>query len=212
MFDGTDSHDENGKLIESKERAFARVFTYSGRREADLTGGISTSFRYKWISFSALFSISVGSKIRLNDLFESDSFKLPYPQQNMQKEFVDRWRKPGDEAFTNIPALTDRVASIVPDGAMKSAYKSAWQMYNNSDLRVVSGNFLRCRSMSLTVAIPSSFTRKFYSSGASLSLGVNNPFVIKSKDLKGRDPEQVDLSSGVLPPLRTYSMSLSISF
>lgn len=210
-FRGTSPYDENGNLIQSKDRAFANVFVYSGKREADFTGGITTSFRYKMVSFSALFSLSLGAKMRLNKLFPDDKFKMPYPHQNMQQEFVDRWRKPGDELITDIPALTDRV-SLVPDGAMKNAYASTWQMYNNSDLRVVSANFLRCRSMSLSVAIPSSFTRKFYSSGASLSFGVNNPFVIKSKDLNGRDPEQTELGNGALPPLRTYSMSLSISF
>lgn len=211
-FKGTEERDENGNVWGSKEIAFARVFAYGGKREADLTGGINTSLSYKWISLSAQFSLSLGAKTRLNNLFDKGNFKLPYPHENMQSEFVNRWRKPGDEAYTNIPALTDRVGSLVPDGPMKEAYKSVWQMYDNSDLRTVSANFLRCRSLSVLISIPSSWTNKFYCKAASFSLGVNNPFVIKSKSLNGRDPEQIDLANGVLPPLRTYSMSLSLSF
>lgn len=211
-FLGTAERDKDGNLITEKERAFAQVFKYSGKREADFTGGINTSFRYKFISFNALFSLSLGAKMRLNKLFPNDNFRLPYPQTNMQVEFVDRWRKPGDELITNIPALTDRVASVVPDGAMRYAYDNYWSMYDNSDLRVVSANFLRCRTMSLSVVIPSSLTRSFYCRNASLSFGVSNPFVIKSKALNGRDPEATELGYGALPPLRTYSMSLSLSF
>ena len=47
---------------------------------------------------------------------------------------------------------------------------------------------------------------------AVIGLGVSNPFVIKSKDLKGRDPEQSTLGSGAIPPQSTYSFSLNVSF
>ena len=47
---------------------------------------------------------------------------------------------------------------------------------------------------------------------ASLSLGVTNPFVIKSKKLKGRDPEQVTLGSGTIPPQQSYSLMLNLTF
>lgn len=53
---------------------------------------------------------------------------------------------------------------------------------------------------------------KCYIKSASIGLGVSNPFVIKSKDLKGRDPEQSTLGSGAIPPQSTYSFSLNVSF
>ena len=87
-----------------------------------------------------------------------------------------------------------------------------WQMYNKSDLRVVDGSFLRCKSISLTYSLPKSFLSKCYIKSASIGLGVSNPFVIKSKDLKGRDPEQSTLGSGAIPPQSTYSFSLNVSF
>src|SRR3712207_7146222 len=54
-----------------------------------------------------IFSFNLGNKIRLNELYTATGQALPFPQQNMSNEFVDRWQKPGDEAITNIPVLSD---------------------------------------------------------------------------------------------------------
>lgn len=221
-FKGTKDYDRDGNvIISSKEEALASVLKYSGRREADFTGGLSMSFRYKRLSLNTRFSLSLGNKIRLNDLYDEDNLKLPYPAQNMSSEFVNRWQKPGDEKYTNIPSLSDQLLtmnSMNPDNKgtiMNANYMVAdnyWQMYNDSDLRVVSGNFMRCTAITLSYSLPEDILKKVYLKGASLSLGVSNPFVIKSKDLKGRDPEQVTLGSGTIPPQQSYSLMLNITF
>lgn len=221
-FHGTKDYDEQGNVVVlTREQALASVLKYSGKREADLTGGLSMSFRYKQLALSTRFAMSLGNKIRLNDLYDDNNLRLPFPAQNMSSEFVNRWRKPGDEKHTDIPALSDKVISMSdmnPDNKGRIMNMSNvvaenyWQMYNDSDLRVVSGNFLRCTAISLSYSLPEEMTKKMRLHGASLSLGVSNPFVIKSKDLKGRDPEQVTLGSGTIPPQQSYSLMLNITF
>ena len=179
------------------------------------------SFRYRRLSLNTRFALSLGNKIRLNDLYVDEGASLPYPAQNMSSEFVNRWQKKGDENKTNIPVLSDQsisISSMNPDNkgmimnGNEEVARNYWQMYNDSDLRVVSGNFLRCNNISLTYALSDEIAKKLYVKGASFSLGVSNPFVLKSKDLKGRDPEQVTLGSGTLPPQQTYSLMLNITF
>ncbi len=221
-FKGTKDYDEDGNvIISTKDEALASVLKYSGRREADFAGGFSMSFRYKRLSLNTRFSLSLGNKIRLNDLYNGNNLRLPYPAQNMSSEFVNRWQKPGDEKYTNIPRLYDQLltmSTMNPDNkgtVMNTNYlvsDNYWQMYNNSDLRVVSGNFMRCTAISLSYSLSEDILKKMYLKGASLSLGVSNPFVIKSKDLKGRDPEQVKLGSGTIPPQQSYSLMLNITF
>ena len=221
-FKGLKDYDENGNVvIATRAQALASALKYSGKREADLAGGLSMSFRYKRLSLSTRFSISLGNKIRLNDLYDGDSFKLPYPAQNMSSEFVNRWKKAGDENYTNIPTLSDEmltISSMNPDNkgnimnANSEVAYSYWQMYNDSDLRVVSGNFLRCTAISLSYSLPREITRKMFLKDVSFSLGVSNPFVITSKDLKGRDPEQVTMGSGTIPPQQSYSLMLNVTF
>ena len=222
-FKGLKDYDEQGNvIIKTREQALASALVYSGRREPNVSGGLSMAFRYKRLSLNTMFNISLGAKVRLNDLYTGSSFKLPYPEQNMGSDFVKRWRKPGDEKYTDFPTLTDELLTIVsqnPDN--KGDYMNNnsteiganyWQMYNNSDLRVVSGNFMRCRSISLSYSLSSDIVRKMYLKSLSVSLGVTNPFVIKAKGLQGRDPEQVTLGSGTIPPQQTYSLMLNVTF
>ena len=223
-FLGLEDNDGAGNVtITTQEEAFASAMTYSGKREADLTGGLTMGFRYRRLSLNTVFALSIGSKIRLNDLYQGNSFKLPYPGQNMGSDFVKRWRKPGDEKYTNIPTLTDElytVAGMYRGGdnpinqtdIMNNVSSNYWQMYNNADMRVVSGNFLRCRSISLSYSFASNWVRKIYLKSLSMGLSVSNPFVIKPKGLQGRDPEQVTMGSGTIPPQQTYSFTMSVTF
>lgn len=82
-----------------------------GSREPDLSGGLSADFRYKRFSLSSTFAFNLGHKVRLNNLYVANQ-TLPYPQQNMSTEYVNRWRKPGDEDRTNIPRLSDDALRI----------------------------------------------------------------------------------------------------
>lgn len=54
--------------------------------------------------------------------------------------------KAGDEAFTDIPALSSTEASYykLPNGASEYAPR----LYNYSDVRVVNASFLRCNALS----------------------------------------------------------------
>lgn len=180
-------------------------------------------FSYKNISLNTNFTLQLGNKIRLNDLYQGDDFKLPYPAQNMSTDFLNRWRNPGDEKYTNIPTLTDKpytVRGMYTGGdnpinktdIMNNVSSNYWQMYNNADMRVVSGNFMRCNSISLSYSFDSDLIRKIYLKSLSLSLGVTNPFVIKAKGLQGRDPEQVTMGSGTIPPQQSYSFTMSVTF
>ena len=95
---------------------------------------------------------------------------------------------------------------------MNNVSSNYWQMYNNADMRVVSGNFMRCNSISLSYTFNGDLVKKLYLKSLSMSLGVTNPFVIKSKGLQGRDPEQLTMGSGTIPPQQTYSFTMNVTF
>ena len=95
---------------------------------------------------------------------------------------------------------------------MDNVSSNYWQMYNDADMRVVSGNFMRCNSLSLSYSFGKNVLEKLRLSSLYMSLGVSNPFVIKAKGLQGRDPEQLTMGSGTIPPQQTYSFSLNVTF
>lgn len=210
-FKDTNEKDEAGNaVVYTQQEMYDRAFVLSGKHEPDLTGGFSTFLKYKNITLNALFSFSFGNKIRLNDLYESSGQRLPYPDQNMSSEYVDRWREPGDEDRTNIPVLSGSTLQISDRDVTYRIADNKWEMYNKSDIRVVSGSFLRCRSMSIRYDLKPEWLKEIYLKGASVSFDAGNVFVIKDKALKGRDPEQIGFGSRSIPPQRSYSLRFSI--
>ena len=196
---------------------YAKVFSYSGNRIPDMQGGFSTTFSYRNFTLGLFFSYSVGAKVRLNNLYNNSGQELPNPQQNMSGEFVNRWRQPGDEAWAVIPALsTDDLSmstGILGSREIEIA-NNMWQMYNQSDLRVVSSDFLRLRTAYLRYAIPQKVCNALRISAANVRLEGNNLFLICSKDLNGQDPEQLGFGEiGITtPPVASFSLGLDITF
>jgi hypothetical protein len=148
----------------------------------------------------------------------SGGASLPSAYANMPKEFVNRWKKPGDEKTTNIPSIPSLIYnpttnnfeqpySFVPD---EQGYEYTYDMYNYSDARVVSASFLRCNNISLTYNLPNKLLQHISGlKNISLTASVSNPFIIVSKDFKGMDPE---VATGSQPIPRVYSTILNISF
>ena len=216
-----DGHKKGDFIISSYDEAYARAFVAMGSREPDLSGGLSADFRYKRFSLSSTFAFNLGHKVRLNNLYVANQ-TLPYPQQNMSTEYVNRWRKPGDEDRTNIPRLSDdalRISEwndayvkVYPQDLKYPVAASLWEMYNYSDLRTVSSSFLRCTNLSLNYRFPEEWCKRLFLNSLNLGFSVSNLFVIKDKALKGRDPEQISLGARSIPPQQTYSMRLSLNF
>ena len=100
--EGDDAIDygEQFKLMTNEER-YMSVMKYSGTRVPFLQGGILNSISYNRFTLSMNLSYSIGSKIRLLKLYPnvtgSNSTLAPSPMENVRKEFLKRWRKPGDE-------------------------------------------------------------------------------------------------------------------
>ena len=201
----------------TKEEMYAKAFTYSGNRVPDMQGGLSTNFKFYGVTIGLFFSYSVGSKIRLNNLYNNSGQRLPNPQQNMSAEVVDRWRQPGDEAKTNIPALSteslDMRAGALKDRKIEIA-NNKWQMYNQSDLRVVSGDYLRLKTAYIRYDLPKKACEKMKMRNFSIRLEGHNLGLICSKRLNGQDPEQIGFGSFSIatPPVASFSLGLDITF
>ena len=192
--------------VDSPEaQADATVYMkYMGKLNPDFTSGLSMIFRYKNLSLSSSFYLSLGGKKFLAPMFSSDMYNdTPNEYNNLPKEWVGRWRKPGD--VTNIPSLPFRNCGSIdlPNG---KAY--LYQMYNYTTDRVVNASYLRCNSISLSYNLSSGLIRKF-AQNVGFSFNVTNPFTIVSSDFKGKDPE---VASGSQPLARNYSFSMSLSF
>lgn len=219
-----DTLDERGlpkyKNLDSQANSvfkyFSEVFTYSGQRSPKVYGGFSTEVMVKNFTLRANFSYKVGHHTRLLSLYNG-SQNMPMPYENMSSEFVNRWRKPGDEAFTKIPALSAellrvntsgfnvRYKEVVPSG------KNGWYMYDMSDVRVVNASHIRFQSITLSYSASPKLLKMIGCSSLRLNFQASNLGTLNfDKKLKGQDPEQV--KSVGMPALPTYSLSVNLGF
>ena len=202
-----------------REDVFLEVMERSGRREPYLQGGISNYLGYRNFSLSFNLTYSLGNKIRLLKLCTEYGTTNPNPHSNLRREFVNRWRKPGDEEHTNIPGL-NTVAGTHANPWWSSGTNvthriasNIYEMYDNSDIRVVSGNYLRLSSLSFRYNVDERFCKKLGLKSAYINLTGTNLFTIAHKKLRGQDPTQSGSSPNVNLSVRpTYSCNLSITF
>ena len=199
--------DLSGSELEAAKSDATLYMDYAGKLEPDFTCGLSFSIRYKTLSFSSGFYLSVGNQQFLAPLDRIITNSVPSEYQNMSTEWVDRWRKPGDEKFTNVPSLPNKITSareIELLGESVNPYK----LYANSTIRVVDAWYLRCGTLSLSYTLPEKNLPHFIKN-MGFSFFMSNPFQIRSKDFKGRDPE---VALGGQPMTRNMGVGINVSF
>lgn len=177
-----------------------------------ISGGFSTSFTFKKaLTLSAHFTYNLGGVSRLPEIYE-DSYGVFDPLQNLTTTISDRWKEPGDEAYTTIPALIDSYIEIADEyraTEVGADYEYFTTLYNYSDERVASSSYLRLSTVTLRYAVPEKLTSKYNLSSVNLALQATNLALWAAKEWEGLDPETADASIPLLP---TYSLSVQITF
>ncbi|WP_298711524.1 SusC/RagA family TonB-linked outer membrane protein [uncultured Chitinophaga sp.] len=198
---------------------------YSGQTQPKVTWNISPVFRYHSFTMSAAIFVSLGSIKRLNPVFNRLSVGdgVPAASANLSKEYLQRWRRPGDELHTDIPVLVDRLPGtayvLVPYysermswGVLKDIRVHPLEAYNMSSLRTVKNDYLRCNFLNLSYALPQTVLGSSEIKGLSLGVSVNNVFTIANKRLKGQDPEISGIGTTALPLTRQFAMNINANF
>ena len=199
---------------------YMEVMKYSGCRVPYLQGGINNTFSWNGFVLNFNLAYSIGSKIRLLKLYDPSARSMAVsPQQNLRKEMVDHWQAPGDEKYTNIPGLlnqADYKETQNPwwDGEPFDFGQNIWEMYNYSDIRVVSGNYLKLQRLNLRYVFPEKLCTRMGVKDMYMSLSGTNLFVWSAKELKGQDPSTQSGSATniTVPNPSTYTISLNVTF
>lgn len=224
-----DDYYDNPEVLRrlNKYDTYTRVLTASGRREPTISGNLSTTLRWKNIRMSGNFVYSLGNKIRLFPMYNAADVTRTAnnirPEHNASKDYLKRWRKPGDEQHTDIPAIIgkgdDSYGLYERHWSDKGSYSdiqtlasSAWDMYDYGDHRVANGNYLKCSNLSLAYEFKEGILRKLRLSRLELSLSGTNLFTLSAKELKGQTPTQGGFSTIQLSERPTYTFGLNVSF
>ena len=220
MFDdGADRYQElAGK---SQYEVYTNGLTPSGKREPTMTGGLNNTIRIYNLRINFYLSYAFGAKTRLFKVYGGDIDNFA-SDRNINRIFLDRWQRPGDEEFTNVPAImstdSDAYSKYNSHWSTSSVYSvptianSYWDMYNYSDIRVVNANYVKCTNLSLTYSFPDKILRNLGLQRLDLSFSTGNPFTITSKGLKGMTPTQGGFTDIQLSERPNFSFGITLSF
>ncbi|WP_159025622.1 SusC/RagA family TonB-linked outer membrane protein [Aquimarina sp. Aq78] len=192
-----------------------KILKYEGPTQPRGAGGLSNTFTYEGFTLSTNISFKFDYKIRLNSNFDASYTDF----NSLPGELTNRWALPGDENITNIPAIVENRTLISELNAFVNANgivtggDNAYELYNNSDLRVVDGTYARMRSIALGYTVPSAYAEKIGFTSARIRIQGENLFLLYSdKALNGQDPEFFNSGGAALPVPKTVSLSLNVGF
>ena len=177
-----------------------KFLKYEGPADPTDVGSLGNIFRYKNLTLNVFITYSFGNVVRLDPVFSSEYSDL----SATPKEFNNRWIKPGDEKYTNIPVIASRqqLNNI-------SYLSKAYQSYNYSTARVAKGDFIRMKEISLAYEFPKTITQALNISNLSLKLQATNLFLLYAdKKLNGQDPEFFNAGGVATPMPKQFTLTL----
>ena len=124
----------------------------------------------------------------------------------MPKEFKNRWMRPGDEAYTDVPVIASKRQNR-EDPYLRTAYNA----YNYSTARIAKGDFIRMKQIALGYSFPAKWVSTLGLQTLSLKLQATNLFLIYSdKKLNGQDPEFINSGGVAMPMPKQFTMTLRV--
>lgn len=183
-----------------------KYLKYEGSVEPNKSIGFANTFTYKNLSLYVFIVGSGGNKVRLNPVYSNT-----YNDQTVfTKDFANRWINPGDENYTNVPVIADK---LLNRNYGANDLQIAYNTYNFSDVRIASGDFVRLKNISLGWEFPSDYKRKLGLTTFNLKASAVNPWLIYSdKKLNGQDPEFRNTGGVAFPITSQYTFAINISF
>lgn len=177
-----------------------KFLKYEGPADPTDVGSFGNILRYKNLTLNLFITYSFGNVVRLDPVFSSSYSDL----SATPKEFNNRWIKPGDEKYTNIPVIASKQQlNNITD------LDRAYQSYNYSTARVAKGDFIRMKEISLAYEFPKTITQALNIANLSLKLQATNLFLLYAdKKLNGQDPEFFNAGGVATPMPKQFTLTL----
>ncbi|MDE6431721.1 MAG: TonB-dependent receptor, partial [Duncaniella sp.] len=129
------------------------AIVYSGTTVPVHSGSFNNVVRWKGLEFSAMITFAFGHKVRetLTPAISMASGRL----SSTNKDIMNAWTKPGDEAHTDVPRLL-----FSNDVDNYNSYRNS--IYRYSDLFIYDASNIRIRDIGVSYILPADISRKAY--------------------------------------------------
>ncbi|MCD0487800.1 TonB-dependent receptor plug domain-containing protein [Pedobacter sp. MC2016-14] len=175
----------------------AGAMVYSGKARAPWTGGFIHDLRYKAFFMRTAITFNFGAVMRTY---------IPYPTNGAAETSIlikDRWRKPGDENFTDVPRM---------DGGNGSNLGFRSLVTQNGTNSILSANSMRLQELMIGCNLPATLVKRLGIEGCTIALSGQN-LTSWNMNKYHIDPTVVD-GRGVLglPIPKQYSLNINVNF
>jgi outer membrane receptor protein involved in Fe transport len=163
--------DAAGEAVTNNPSDLAAII-YAGSTEPMHLASLNLHLGYKQFDLSCMWLFQGGHKMRNTDRpmlgtsYNSALWSYVTVLSNVNKNIVNRWRQPGDEAHTDIPRITFAENPLFSD--------ASYTIYSYADNNVIDASNLRLANISLAYNLPSAWAAKAHLSAARLQLNVEN--------------------------------------
>jgi TonB-linked SusC/RagA family outer membrane protein len=193
----------DGTITKERDKASTGDLVYMGTTLPKFNGGLGNTFRYKGISLAANISYSLGAVMRnyVNSFYSGRlaASAGSFNGGNVMSTFADRWKKPGDEAFTNIPSYISNQGD--------SYTRRNLDYFNYGDVNVISASYVKLRDITLSYDFSSGILRSLNVDHINVYVQGTN-YMLWKANKADVDPEYTSLSKGG----RSYSLGLNVTF
>lgn len=188
----------DGKVTSDKAITKPEDIVYMGTFQPIWNGGLSNNFQYRNFRLSANIIYQMGH-VMTRDRYVLFGGKL---RNNISPEFLNRWRNPGDEEFTDIPPYITN--------ASPSAGISNFEYFTKGDVNIVDASFIKLRDITLFYDLPKSLINKVHAQGITFRVQMSNIMLWKANKF-GIDPE---FGQSLILPVnqKTLTLGANLSF
>lgn len=165
---------------------------YNGRVQPSLFGSLGNTFTWKEWSMTFRMTYKFKYSFRRETIIYSSLFS----RWSGHGDYNKRWKQPGDELHTDIPAMLYPVPS------------SEENFYRYAEPFVERGDHIRLDYINLSYHFPNNGRGMVWLKDATITFNINNLGIIYRKNRVGIDPDYSSASSTGISPSTIYSFTL----
>ncbi len=202
----TQVYDRNGNIVNAATTTLSSLadLKYAGRTIAPYFGGFNTTLRYKQFSLFGQATYQFGSVFLKPSIQSYVTSATTQANFDLSADIAKRWMKPGDEANTAVPGVNGNA----------NAVGISLVRYQNSDINVLKGDYIRLRQLTLSYQVPSAVLSRCKIKSAQIGATVNNLGLLWRANKEGYDPDFTSYIGSLrgLPATRSYTVNLNLNF
>ena len=171
-------YDSAGNIVRSvTDIDTIEAVPFAGTTVPPVFGSLGNDFRWGNWDLAVSFIFNFGHVMR-NDVNGTYSYRL---DNNLHNDFARRWKKPGDELTTNVPAYYSLKNTTINETDVVYLYRYA-------DVNVLTASYIKLREVSLGYRLPAAACKALHVQHASARLQASNLATI-AFNKEGIDPE-----------------------